>query len=90
MLTRRGDQSSGNGKWKNRHNLGTVATPSQSGSVDRGDEGVWITCARKQEGKALREVSLLFDEVGCHTRSGVSFYEFSYGFSLSGSQAADR
>jgi hypothetical protein len=28
-----------------------------------GDTGIWVTCARHQEGKAAREIGVLFAEV---------------------------
>ncbi len=36
---------------------------SGEGAILPGDTGVWVTCARHQEGKAAREVGVLFAEV---------------------------
>ena len=36
---------------------------SGEGAIQPGDTGVWVTCARHQEGKAAREVGVLFAEV---------------------------
>lgn len=39
---------------------------SQEATLQPGDTGIWVTCARHQEGKAAREIEVLFAEV-CFT-----------------------
>jgi hypothetical protein len=68
-LTRRGIQRGDDGRRKNWRHPDRAATPSLGSGIEHGDEGIWITCVRKQEGKAIREVSLLFDEVDGHPPS---------------------
>jgi tRNA acetyltransferase TAN1 len=36
---------------------------SQEATLQPGDTGIWITCARHQESKAAREIEVLFAEV---------------------------
>ncbi|KAK0724775.1 hypothetical protein B0H67DRAFT_114040 [Lasiosphaeris hirsuta] len=45
------------GKWKTAHQQA-----KQAGTLQAGDQGIWVTCARHQEAKASREISLVFSE----------------------------
>ncbi|KAK4452057.1 hypothetical protein QBC34DRAFT_377554 [Podospora aff. communis PSN243] len=45
------------GKWKTPHHQG-----KQLDLIQPGDQGIWVTCARHKEAKALREVSQLFSQ----------------------------
>ncbi|KAJ4291526.1 hypothetical protein N0V88_006123 [Collariella sp. IMI 366227] len=49
------------GKWKTPHQQTKMAQHAEA-TVQPGDEGIWVTCARHQEGKAAREVGVLFSE----------------------------
>ncbi|KAK4236941.1 tRNA acetyltransferase TAN1 [Achaetomium macrosporum] len=49
------------GKWKTPHQQAKLAL-HQDASLQPGDRGIWITCARHQEGKAAREIDVLFAE----------------------------
>ncbi|KAL2115012.1 hypothetical protein VTJ04DRAFT_10675 [Mycothermus thermophilus] len=49
------------GKWKTPHQLAKLQQ-HQDATLQPGDAGIWVTCARHQEGKAMREVEVLFSE----------------------------
>ncbi|KAK4136212.1 hypothetical protein BT67DRAFT_440358 [Trichocladium antarcticum] len=49
------------GKWRTPHQEAKAGL-QQGHGVQPGDTGVWVTCARHQEGKAAREVGVLFAE----------------------------
>ncbi|KAK3936905.1 SGT1 protein-domain-containing protein [Diplogelasinospora grovesii] len=49
------------GKWRTPQHEARAAMASES-SIQPGDVGIWITCARHQERRAAREAGLLFDE----------------------------
>ncbi|EFX00822.1 thump domain containing protein [Grosmannia clavigera kw1407] len=55
-------KSGNDGKWKTPHQARVKPLNIQRGNVEPGDVGVWVTCARGMEGKAARELQLLFDE----------------------------
>lgn len=55
-------QTGNAGKWKTPHQQTKMAQHAEA-TVQPGDEGIWVTCARHQEGKAAREVGVLFSEV---------------------------
>jgi len=46
------------GKWKTAHHQA-----KQLDFLQSGDQGIWVTCARHQELKASREISMLFSDV---------------------------
>ncbi|OAA54500.1 thump domain containing protein [Niveomyces insectorum RCEF 264] len=50
------------GRWKTPHQAQVKALHLPRGSVEPGDVGLWVTCARGMEGKAARELQMLFDE----------------------------
>jgi hypothetical protein len=56
-----GNQTGNAGKWKTPHQQAKVL--SQEATLQPGDTGIWITCARHQESKAAREIEVLFAEV---------------------------
>ncbi|KAK4099927.1 hypothetical protein N658DRAFT_497911 [Parathielavia hyrcaniae] len=49
------------GKWTTTHQQAKIVLQKDAG-LQPGDTGVWVTCARHQEGKAAREVEVLFAE----------------------------
>ncbi|KAK3322110.1 hypothetical protein B0H66DRAFT_189861 [Apodospora peruviana] len=49
------------GKWKTTHQQARMAV-AQNAIPQPGDVGIWVTCARRQENKAAREVTLLFEQ----------------------------
>ncbi|KAJ9134760.1 Thump domain containing protein [Pleurostoma richardsiae] len=49
------------GKWKTSHQH-TKTSTVQAGTIEPGDAGIWVTCARSMKGKAVRELSMLFEE----------------------------
>ncbi|KAK4194097.1 tRNA acetyltransferase TAN1 [Triangularia verruculosa] len=49
------------GKWKTPHQMAKTAS-SQESSLQAGEPGIWVTCARHQESKAAREIGVLFAE----------------------------
>ncbi|KAL2268149.1 hypothetical protein VTJ83DRAFT_2995 [Remersonia thermophila] len=49
------------GKWKTPHQLAKMQL-HQDANLQPGDTGIWVTCARHQEGKAAREIEVLFSE----------------------------
>ncbi|KAK0713831.1 hypothetical protein B0T26DRAFT_718592 [Lasiosphaeria miniovina] len=49
------------GKWRTPHHQAKASLPNDSG-FQPGDTGIWVTCARHQEARAAREVSMLFAE----------------------------
>ncbi|KAK0610491.1 hypothetical protein B0T17DRAFT_544722 [Bombardia bombarda] len=49
------------GKWMTPHQQAKM-TASNDGMPQPGDVGIWITCARRQERRAAKEVAQLFDE----------------------------
>lgn len=55
-------QTGNAGKWRTTHQE-LKAALQQDATVQPGDTGVWVTCARHQEAKAAREVGVLFSEV---------------------------
>ncbi|KAJ2892159.1 thump domain containing protein [Zalerion maritima] len=65
-------QNSKRRKHASQHNDGDESRPKnhnriqalrlERGFVEDGDVGIWVTCARGQEGKAAREVTTLFDD----------------------------
>lgn len=61
-----GTKSGNAGKWKTPHHE-TQAASSGNINAQPGDAGVWVTCARNQENKAIRELTALLDEVSCGT-----------------------
>ncbi len=63
--TNRSCSQTGNAnKWKTPHQQSKLArVASGEGTIQPGDTGIWVTCARHQEGKAAREVGVLFAEV---------------------------
>ncbi|KAK3384763.1 hypothetical protein B0H63DRAFT_522110 [Podospora didyma] len=52
------------GKWKTPHHQakGTSGGLSGESSLQPGDTGIWVTCARHQENKSAREAKMLFTE----------------------------
>jgi len=55
-------QTGNAGKWKTPHQLAKIAALEYN-TVNPGDQGVWVTCARQREVKASREIQILFAEV---------------------------
>ncbi|KAL2024800.1 hypothetical protein VTK56DRAFT_5621 [Thermocarpiscus australiensis] len=49
------------GKWKTPHQQAKAAM-QQEGSLQPGDTGIWVSCARRQEAKAAGEIGVLFAE----------------------------
>lgn len=49
-------------KWKTSHQQ--TKEGLLEGVVSPGEMGIWVSCARSQEGKAAREIVAMFDEVG--------------------------
>ncbi|KAK4124194.1 hypothetical protein N657DRAFT_380106 [Parathielavia appendiculata] len=49
------------GKWMTPHQQAKAVLQKDAG-LQPGDTGIWVTCARHQEGKAAREVEVLFAE----------------------------
>ncbi|KAK4185291.1 tRNA acetyltransferase TAN1 [Podospora australis] len=49
------------GKWQTPHQMAKAAKHQES-SLQPGEPGIWITCARHQESRAAREVGILFAE----------------------------
>jgi tRNA acetyltransferase TAN1 len=59
-----GNTQTGNaGKWKTPHQQAKSKALAADASIQPGDTGIWVTCARHQEGKAAREIEVLFAEV---------------------------
>ncbi|KAL1844119.1 hypothetical protein VTJ49DRAFT_4971 [Mycothermus thermophilus] len=54
-------QTGNAGKWKTPHQLAKMQH-HQDANLQPGDTGIWVTCARHQEGKAAREIEVLFSE----------------------------
>ncbi|CAK7207354.1 hypothetical protein SEUCBS139899_010164 [Sporothrix eucalyptigena] len=50
-----------NGKWTTPHQK-VKSLKVERGTVEPGDVGIWVTCARSMEGRAAREMMELFDK----------------------------
>ncbi|KAL1887643.1 hypothetical protein Sste5346_010091 [Sporothrix stenoceras] len=50
-----------NGKWSTPHQK-VKTLQVERGTVEPGDVGIWVTCARSMEGRAAREMMELFDK----------------------------
>ncbi|CAK7209037.1 hypothetical protein SCUCBS95973_000315 [Sporothrix curviconia] len=50
-----------NGKWSTPHQK-VKTLQIERGSVEPGEVGIWVTCARSMEGRAAREMMELFDK----------------------------
>ncbi|PKS07080.1 hypothetical protein jhhlp_005677 [Lomentospora prolificans] len=53
------------GKWQTSHQRNNVAQRLELGTtIESGDAGIWVTCQRGLEKKAISEMTLLCDELG--------------------------
>lgn len=55
-------QGGSGGKWQTPHQKEKLASRG-SGKIELGNQGIWATCARNQEGRATEELKAMFEEV---------------------------